>query len=462
MTNSIGSKQDTFSVAVGERQLFVDDCGVARMEHLVRTMHRPDKKGAVIRPADNGRLSGDLQTRNAPIWDPVENVYKLWLLGSGNSYWESKDGLHWVCPYDGEQQRQRCQVETESGPRGIRLVVRDPTDSQRPFKTALPNVGFASSRDGSGWQMMEPPAIRSSDEYNISFDARRHQFLLTFKRRGPYGRCVWLCTSADFTTWSEPQLVFHADDADQLLGQEHIRDRLADQTLLPRYADEPAAYNVDVYNMGAFAYEGLYIGTPAMFHAVAPTPDGRNRVGFHHVQLACSRNLRHWQRLGRRQPFIGPSPIESGAYDLTQIIGPSTPLVKGDELWFYYSGLKYRDDFPPCFKKDADGSAICLAVLRRDGFISLDAGTDEGLLVTHFFEASGRCLCANIDAPEGELGVEVVDERGTTLAVAAPISGDVIRGEFSWQSSSWESLNGRSVALRFRVRQSRFYSYWTE
>ena len=285
MTNSIGSKQDTFSVAVGERQLFVDDCGVARMEHLVRTMHRPDKKGAVIRPADNGRLSGDLQTRNAPIWDPVENVYKLWLLGSGNSYWESKDGLHWVCPYDGEQQRQRCQVETESGPRGIRLVVRDPTDSQRPFKTALPNVGFASSRDGSGWQMMEPPAIRSSDEYNISFDARRHQFLLTFKRRGPYGRCVWLCTSADFTTWSEPQLVFHADDADQLLGQEHIRDRLADQTLLPRYADEPAAYNVDVYNMGAFAYEGLYIGTPAMFHAVAPTPDGRNRVGFHHVQL---------------------------------------------------------------------------------------------------------------------------------------------------------------------------------
>ena len=114
-----------------------------------------------------------------------------------------------------------------------------------------------------------------------------HQFLLTFKRRGPYGRCVWLCTSADFTTWSEPQLVFHADDADQLLGQEHIRDRLADQTLLPRYADEPAAYNVDVYNMGAFAYEGLYIGTPAMFHAVAPTPDGRNRVGFHHVQLAC-------------------------------------------------------------------------------------------------------------------------------------------------------------------------------
>ena len=276
------------------------------------------------------------------------------------------------------------------------------------------------------------------------------------------GLDLWLCTSDDFVTWSEPQLVFHADDADQLLGQEHIRDRFADPALLPRHADEPAAYNVDVYNMGAFAYEDLYLGTPAMFHAVAPSPDGRNRAGFHLVQLVCSRDLTHWQRLGQRRPFIGPSATESGAYDLTQIIGPSAPLVRDDELWFYYTGLKYRDDFPPGFRKDPDESAICLAVLRRDGFISLDAGAEKGMLVTQSFQATGRCLCANVDAPQGELAVEVVDESGTTVAVSAPLSGDLIRGEFSWQGSSWESLNGRSVALRFLVRQSRFYSYWTE
>ena len=185
------SKQDTFTAPAGKRQLFVDDCGVAHMEHLARTMHPPHKKGAVIRPVDNGGLSGSLETRNAPIWDPVENVYKIWLIGE-QGYWESKDGLHWVWPYDGEQQRQRCQVDTASGPREIRLVVRDPTDLERPFKTVLPNVGFASSRDGSGWQMMEPPGIKTSDEYNISFDPRGHRFLMTFKLRGPYGRSVWL------------------------------------------------------------------------------------------------------------------------------------------------------------------------------------------------------------------------------------------------------------------------------
>ena len=66
------------------------------------------------------------------------------------------------------------------------------------------------------------------------------------------------------------------------------------------------------------------------------------------------------------------------AYDLTQIIGPSVPLMRDDELWFYYSGLKYRDDFPAGFKKDADGSAICLAVLRRDGFVSLTPARRKG------------------------------------------------------------------------------------
>ena len=60
-----------------------------------------------------------------------------------------------------------------------------------------------------------------------------------------------------------------------------------------------------------------------------------------------------------------------------------------DELWFYYTGLKYRGGwtyvgkFPngkhvPRPELDRDVGAICLAVLRRDGFVSLDATDTEG------------------------------------------------------------------------------------
>jgi len=58
----------------------------------------------------------------------------------------------------------------------------------------------------------------------------------------------------------------------------------------------PGSYNVDVYNMCLFRYEGLY---------------------------------------------IGPSPVGKGAYDTSGIIGPSDAIVRRDELWFYYMGSQY-------------------------------------------------------------------------------------------------------------------------
>lgn len=92
-----------FRVIRGQRQLFVDDHGVARIENLRRTAHRPVKKGAVIRPS--GPVETVLQTRSAPAWNPEREVFQLWMLTStslpgvgGTTYTESPDGLHWVKP----------------------------------------------------------------------------------------------------------------------------------------------------------------------------------------------------------------------------------------------------------------------------------------------------------------------------------------------------------------------------
>lgn len=58
-----------FQVPAGQRQLFLDDVGIAKIENLKRTMHQPDKKGAVIRP-DPNRPQGALQIRTAPFLVP--------------------------------------------------------------------------------------------------------------------------------------------------------------------------------------------------------------------------------------------------------------------------------------------------------------------------------------------------------------------------------------------------------
>lgn len=451
--------EKAFRLPAGQRQLFLDDCDIAQMENLTRTMHSPCKKGAVLRADYVNHPGQTIQTRSAPVWDPEKQVFKFWVLGAGDSYRQSPDGLHWT-----------------TGPpsnRRIDMAVRDPHDPDpaRRYKAALLNEGFAVSPDGIHWRKLEVPPIPSSDEGNFSYDEQEGLFLHTIKRRGPYGRAVCLATSRDFQHWEDHGLIFHADEKDQELGHQNIRARLANPQWLPLRYNDPAVYNVDVYNMGVFRYEGYYLGMPAMYHATGPTPNYPNTDGFHLVQLVCSRDLKTWQRLGNRQPFIGPSPVGAGAYDLTQILGSSNAVVRGDELWFYYTGLKYRacweyvGTYPngkhvPFPGLEPDHGGICLAVLRRDGFISLDAGEQEGTLLTLPFTLPGEKLFVNMDALQGELRVELWGPDGQVQATAVPLTGDLLRGEVVWSQGNPAAWQGQPVRLRFRLRQARFYSYW--
>ncbi len=129
-----------FQVSAGERQLFLDDAGIERIEKLTRTMHPVSKKGAVIRP--NLRLGvTSVQVRTVPVWDPQEKIYKLWdtaaappdLYAAGkpcSGYYESTDGLHWSQPALG-------QIEYDPWPQNnyISLVSSCSSASRSPWST---------------------------------------------------------------------------------------------------------------------------------------------------------------------------------------------------------------------------------------------------------------------------------------------------------------------------------------
>jgi hypothetical protein len=439
-----------------ERQLFLDDQGIGKTENLHRTMHQPSKRGAVVR---NANLEQTLQTRTAPVWDPRQKVFKLWVLGSDQNLRLSTDGLHWTA---GPNPNLR-----------VDMAVYDPLDPDpaRRYKAALLDQGFAVSPDGVHWTRLNLPRIPSSDEGNLSYQPSHGVFVHSVKRGGPHGRSVAIATSRDFKTWTDHGLVFHADKRDQELGRENIKHRMADRTLQQTFHNDPAVYNVDVYNMGVFWYEGLYIGMPALYHATGRMPNYPNTDGFHLVQLACSRDLKTWLRLGERRPFIGPSRLDSGAYDLIQILPPSAPLVRDDELWFYYTGLKYRGSFTYVGKYpngrtvprpglDRDAGAVCLAVLRRDGFVSLDAGAKPGTLTTKPFLLPGPKMFFNVDALGGDIRVEVLDRTGRVLTSSKPMAGDHRHGEVPWERGRLTELKGQVVTCRFTLRNARFFSYW--
>ena len=471
-----GESNSAFRVAPGERQLFLDDHGVAETRDLRRVLHQPAKKGAVIRP-DPDRGVPAVQVRTSPVWDPEAKRFKFWdcageppeLYAGGihvTGYYESRDGLHWARPalglvdFHGSKDNNFTFIHAQGQYYRIDYVVYDPTDPDpgRRFKMAMPPHGFGVSPDGIHWSPVDVPGVPSADEANFSFDEQAHLFILTVKRGGPHGRSVHLATSDDFETWTDHGLIFHADDLDQERGRENIRARLADPTLEPLAVNDPAHYNVDVYNMGIFRYEGLYIGLPAMYHAVGPSVSGDNTDGFHLVELTCSRDLKTWKRLGDRRPFIGPSPRGGGAYDLTQILPPSSAVRRGDELWFYYTGIKNRR-LPP--GADPDQGAICLAVLRRDGFISLDADDREGELRTEPFSLEGSTLHVNAHArADGELRIMALDPLGRVLATSDTILGDQPRATVAWQDGDLAALTGQTISLRFTLRNAGLYAYW--
>lgn len=488
----------SFQVPVGQRQLFLDDVGIASLENLDRTMHQPRKLGAVIRPDPSIGISSH-QTRTAPVWDPDEQVFKFLIHGHPDdmtvnacSYFESKDGLHWTKPslkqveYNGSMDNNYLLVDTGTHQLAPHHFVRDPEDPDptRRFKGASlfhrrtdgktdePGVGFLVSSDARKWRALDCQRVRSSDEHNMSYDPISNQFILTVKQGGTRGgRAVWLSTSQDFENWTEPKLIFEADERDQELGRQNIKDRLSDSSLHKPLYNDAEAYNVDVYNMGVFRYEGLYIGMPAMYHAVGNVPNYPNTDGFQLVQLACSRDLKKWRRLGEREAFIGPSPLGAGAYDLTQILGPSNAVIRDDELWFYYTGLKYRahwkyvGEYPngehvqlPGF--DADIGAICLAVLRRDGFISLDADERGGKFRTEPFVLTSDNLFVNVDASRGECCIEALDADGILMAKSTLLKGDLLQDKVNWKQGGLKSLKGKIVSLRFTLYNAEFYSYW--
>jgi hypothetical protein len=452
----------------GQRQLFLDNQNVEEIRSWRRTMHQPQKKGAVIRPDWPEWPPGDaeavLQTRSAAFWDPLERIFKLWL--RDGSYRTSLDGLHWL-----------------PGPEGVTggEVFFDPLDPdpERRYKLFHPRR-MSASPDGRSWTRVNT-SITSSDEWNFSIDLENRLYIATVKMGGPYGRAVYLTTSRNFDDWTTPELIFHADYIDQVRGRQNVDARLADRNLVQPRGNDPRVYNVDAYNMGVFRYESVYLGMPTLYHAVAPVPNYPNTDGFHMVQLTASPDLKTWTRLGDRQPFIGPSLRDSGAYDLTQIIGPSNALVRGDELWFYYTGIKYRTaalkfigTYPggywiprPGF--EFDSGAICLAVLRRDGFFSLDASGREGEVLTKPLVWRGSTLWVNVGTRQGEVQAELLDEEGNLIrqgwsrAHSIPATEDGVRLPMRWQNEEdLSELHQQTVRLRFYVRDAELYAFWSE
>ena len=504
----------------GERQLFLDLEGITSRESLTHTLHQPHKRGPVIEPEGNslqiacapcwvaeegcyklwlheeggttyavsedglnwvrptlrcrehkGSLENSFvspQCGRQVIYDPYDadpsRRYKSLKLRGSYERMVSPTGAHWRLDHN-PWRLAYPQGHVLDNPSVYQLSwvigVEEHPDAEPGERFSgrgrFQTSDLTVSADGIHWRRLDCPGLPCGDTAILNYDEAAGTYIATLKEgeMGPYGRSIALATSSDFEHWDGPDLVFHADQEDQELARQVIAERLANPRLQQPQHNVPAEYMVDVYYMGVSRYESLYIGMAAFFYHTGDVRD--NSDGFHHIQLLCSRDLRNWVRLGDRQPFIGPSERGSGLYDLSQILPPARPVTVVDgELWFYYTGLKYRSPPPDA---DEKAGAIHLATLRRDGFMSLDAGDHEGMVTTDRFVPGAPSLYVNVDAGSGgSLIVEAVDAVNSVVARSREVRGDQLRYPVQWEGES--PIHTRDpIQLRFRLQNAALYSY---
>jgi hypothetical protein len=443
------------------RQLFVDDF-LIEPNTLVRTYHQTEyyPGNPILKPDQPWETGPTSQNHPAPtamvfsdgVWyDPSDQLYKMWYMGGytkSTCYATSRDGIAWEKPK--LDVVPGTNIVSEAG-RDSTTIWLDPVDPDpaRRFKLfaflSHEDAGGLSlfySADGIHWSDRVTKSGPTGDRSTAFYNPFREVWVYSIKtssfdRRRKYSEHPDPVAGAQ---WKE-------DEAPLWVGA----DRL--DTWWPEYNRHPQLYNLD-----CVAYESVLLG----LFSIWPGPGGGGRPKPNQVFVGFSRDGFHWYRPDRK-PFI-PISNEEGSWNYGNVQSAGgCCLVVGDRLYFYVSG---RTGVPGSNSPASGTSSTGLATLRRDGFVSMDSIDGERQLTTRPVTFKGRYLFTNFALPEGELRVEVLDERREplepfTYANSIPVSGDSTLQRIQWHGAeSLEKLKGKPVRFRFHLKNGSLYSFW--
>ena len=463
----------------GQRQLFIDDYLIERIDGLRRVVNQPKKhpENPLIRP--DMPWESRAQAFGAALFDDERGIFRFWYLirpkdrGSNPlivnnrerapntcllAYAESNDGIQWnkpnlgQFPYDGDRNNNLIDLGLWNCEGISVLYDKHEIDLNRRWKAVYWDHGsgggaiidgcqqwnlgglddgfcVAFSPDGINWTPYEgnPVLFRYCDcNQNVVYDEKIGKYV-AFSRFG-FGRRLGRSESVDFIHWTIPQLVLDCDKAD--------------------------GRGTQIYSAGIDIYEGLYI---APFQIYREYIDGKIDV-----QLAVSRDGIHWTRVGERATWLplGDDDSWEGGW-----VGTCERfIIHNDEIYIYYLG-RDKPHQGPKFGRPVRKYPIStgLAILRRDGFVSLDAEEKEGYILTKPFILFGSELLLNVDATNGEINVDVTDVDGNLIKGfnhSQPITGNRLSAIVKWKNASLSDIAGQLIRLRINMRSAKLYSFW--
>lgn len=453
------------------RRLFLDATVVEEQHGLERVFHQAQKHPAnpilrCDRPWEKGDAVAGPYVYGTVMQDGgrLRMWYQIIHEGQHIGYAESPDGIQWkkpalnLIPYPGASSNNL--VVSAAAPQVTGGLCHNPSvircpwepDPSRRYVMFGYDYGIgpraAYSPDGLRWRYPTTPQGRGlfpcSDVVNFFRDTLKNRLAATWKTHSRRGRAVGVAWSSDGETWTKPWdgPVFVADDLDPDATQ--------------------------VYGMPVFPYQGLYIGLAWVYHAryiklgrysaeamLEAQADSPRTVD---TQLTWSWDLVNWTRPPERAPFIPRG--GAGEFDAAMIYTARAPVVRGNELYFYYGGCLKPHDEP------RDQAAIGLATLRLDGFCSMHAEGTGGWLVTRRERLERPEVTINArTAADGYVQAELLGPNGTVLPGFSArdcrtFSGDATAHHVRWRLDRLPPATELPyVRIRFHLRNADLFSY---
>ena len=480
------------AILIRGTELFVDDHFVESLQGARRQLNQPikHKQNPVLvktEPWEEGAPG-----YGTVHYDARSKLFKMWYQGwkktDGTStgllyYATSKEGIRWDKPAldkeTGANLVQHPPIQGFQCP-GIFL---DPTerDPQRRYKmlfscnpdgtssTWMTSAAF--SPDGLHWTpSKETPLIPFSDTQICPFWDGRSQRYVAFLRFGPPNtRLISRTESEDFLHWSPKVTVLRRTRMDSV-------------------------QQTQFYQMEPLPYGHVYFGIIGAYHneSLKPIPADKPWTDRQDLQLAFSRDGVVWKRVGGAGAMSHAEAnadrdwskwtseatfLSYGKRDMDWDWGYMTPyytpepIIINDRIYFFYAGSNAKHWWtwtgdPPKLDPNAQPpkKGVGLATLRRDGFVSINAGSEGGTITTRTFVFFGDTLVLNADASQGSISVEALDSDGKPIKgfgvdTSVTLRTDNIRHTLAWQGhEDLHQLQGQPIRLRFHLKQARVFS----
>jgi hypothetical protein len=339
-------------------------------------------------------------------------------------------------------------------------VLKDPLEKNpaRRYKAAhltadrvtpKKSLGAAVSPDGIHWKIENELANTTMRDLGHMFlepwdkSPTRHRYVFYGRTALTYRESV----RGDWVKWSSARAVARFESPDFVQWPNGETVLAADTKDLPE---------TQVYSMGVFPYEGVYIGLVNLYNETS---------GHMWVQLAVSRDTYRFVRVEPRVSFI-PRGAE-GSWDAGCIVADDGPVIIGDEMRFYYGGQSNRHDGRTGWRQRVKETAkehVCsigLGTIKRGRFLAWEAGAKEGMVLTRPVCIEGADLSINANAAGGRIQITLLDEDGGPIpGYEAAVQGvDNVAVPVPFGQENLRPLRNKAVRIQFRMRNAQLYGF---